>query len=117
VADHLRALDDYSALLRGSEDVELSEEGRRREKVERTLHSVAELFRKAEEGGVAKDSNTSRLLEAGRAYLAACANRDQMGREFAEGRGDLASLEASIRRQNDASDMLRLAALHLGATI
>jgi GAF domain-containing protein len=117
VAEHLRALDDYSALLRGGGDVDLSEEARRREKVERTFHSVAELLREADEGGVGRDAGASRVLEAARAYIAASADRDQTGREFADGRGDLASLEASIRRQNDASDTLRIAALHLGATI
>jgi GAF domain-containing protein len=118
VAEHLRALDDYSALLRGSAEVDLSEEARRREGVERTYRSLADRFRNVEnEASLGNDDRTSRLLQAGRAYIAASAAREEAGRAFADGRVDLAGLEGSIRTQNDASDALRIAALHLGAII
>lgn len=117
VAEHLRALDDYSALLRGSVEVDLNEEARRREKIERSYRSVAEMFQNAGDLAHESDARTSAMLDAGRAYISASSEREQAGREFAEGRVDLSRLESSIRRQNDAADALRISALHLGAII
>lgn len=117
VAEHMRALDDYSDLLRGSADVDLNEEARRREAVERTYRSLVDEFQNEDEPSSGADAPISALLQAGRAYIDASADREQAGREFADGRADLTSMEASIRRQNDASDTLRVAALHLGAII
>lgn len=117
VAQHLRALDSYAALLAGSAEVDLDQEARRRGEVDRTYRGLVEKLGQSNEAPTSHHESASRLLKAGGAYIAASREREEAGIGFAEGRLALADLESSIRKQNDASDALRMVALHLGADI
>jgi hypothetical protein len=112
---HLRALDEYSALLRGSGYVDLDEEMRLRSQVVQTYGLVADMSRQLSDSQVGQESRPSGLRRAVDAYIAASAEREQAGLAFGQGDLELTTLEAAIRKQNDALDALRITALHLGA--
>jgi signal transduction protein with GAF and PtsI domain len=110
--NHLAALEEYrSGIRRGAVAIDMEQEAKSREDVERSVQSLAELF-----SASALDSQEERrLVPALRGYLACEERRRKAAAEFAAGTGYLPDLQAKIADELEAEDVLRFAVRESGA--